>query len=154
MDAAADLLVGQVAEPAFHLVDPGGAGQGEVEVETGMFDEPVVDRRPLVGGQVVADQVHIELPSPPTGLAQRARIVLLAADGVSNTKTASRVWVSRPTVIGWQARYDTSGIGGLSDRPRSGRPHTLDHTQIVPATLKLPPAKLGVTHWSSRLSAK
>jgi DNA-binding CsgD family transcriptional regulator len=33
------------------------------------------------------------------GLAQRARIVLLAADGVSNTEIAARVGVSRPTVI-------------------------------------------------------
>ena len=36
------------------------------------------------------------------GLAQRARIVLLAADGVSNTEIADRVGVSRPTVIGWR----------------------------------------------------
>ena len=33
------------------------------------------------------------------GLAQRARIVLLAADGMSNTEIADRVGVSRPTVI-------------------------------------------------------
>jgi len=33
------------------------------------------------------------------GLAQRARIVLLAADGVSNTDIAELVGVSRPTVI-------------------------------------------------------
>ncbi len=33
------------------------------------------------------------------GLAQRARIVLLAADGESNTAIAARVGVSRPTVI-------------------------------------------------------
>ena len=39
------------------------------------------------------------------GLAQRARIVLLAAAGVSNTEIAERVGVSRPTVIGWRNRY-------------------------------------------------
>jgi DNA-binding CsgD family transcriptional regulator len=37
--------------------------------------------------------------SAPAGLAQRARIVLLAADGVSNIEIASWVGVSRPTVI-------------------------------------------------------
>jgi hypothetical protein len=42
--------------------------------------------------------------------AQRARIVLLAADGVSNTEIAERTVVSRPTVIGWQARYEESGM--------------------------------------------
>ena len=35
------------------------------------------------------------------GLAQRARIVLLAADGVANTEIAERVGVSRPTVNAW-----------------------------------------------------
>jgi transposase len=85
------------------------------------------------------------------GLAQRARIVLLAADGVSNTEIAQLVGVSRPTVIEWRARYGRSGIAGLTDAPRSGRPRTLDHDRIVAETLRPPPKKLGVTHWSSRL---
>ena len=38
------------------------------------------------------------------GLAQRARIVLLAADGISNTGIAEAVGVSRPTVISWLDR--------------------------------------------------
>jgi len=88
------------------------------------------------------------------GAAQRARIVLLAADGVSNTEIAERTGVSRPTVIGWRARYEQSGMAGLVDRPRSGRPRDLNHGDIVAATLAPPPAKLGVTHWSSRLLAK
>jgi DNA-binding NarL/FixJ family response regulator len=46
------------------------------------------------------------------GLAQRARIVLLAADGVSNTEIADRVGVSRPTVIGWRNRYVSLGGEG------------------------------------------
>lgn len=44
------------------------------------------------------------------GLAQRARIVLLAADGVSNTKIADKVGTTRTTVIAWRARYDEAGI--------------------------------------------
>jgi transposase len=87
------------------------------------------------------------------GLAQRARIVLLAADGVSNTEIAARVGVSRPTVISWRARYARSGIAGLADQPRPGRPRTIDHDQIIAATLRPPPKRLGVTHWSSRLLA-
>ena len=88
------------------------------------------------------------------GAAQRARIVLLAADGVSNTEIAERTGVSRPTVIGWRSRYERSGMAGLVDRARSGRPRELDHGEIVSATLAPPPAKLGVTHWSSRLLGK
>ena len=88
------------------------------------------------------------------GLAQRARIVLLAADGVSNTEIAERAGVSRPTVIGWRQRYRDSGVGGLSDQARAGRPRVVDHRRIVAATVKPPPKKLGVTRWSSRLLAK
>ncbi|HEY7050764.1 MAG TPA: IS630 family transposase, partial [Mycobacterium sp.] len=88
------------------------------------------------------------------GLAQRARIVLLAADGVSNTEIAARVGVSRQTVVSWRARYSRSGIAGLSDEPRPGRPRTIDHEAIITETLKPPPKRLGVTHWSSRLLAR
>jgi transposase len=85
------------------------------------------------------------------GLAQRARIVLLAADGESNTAIAAKVGVSRPTVIDWRNRYAEQGISGLNDDPRSGRPRTIDHRQIVAVTLERPPKRYGVTHWSSRL---
>jgi hypothetical protein len=44
-----------------------------------------------------------------SGLAQRARIVLLAADGMNNTEIAARVGVSRPTVIGWRKRMSGAG---------------------------------------------
>jgi transposase len=87
------------------------------------------------------------------GLAQRARIVLLAADGVSHTEIAELAGVSRPTVISWRQRYERSGLRGLEDQPRSGRPRRIDHDRIISATLRPPPPSLGVTHWSSRLLA-
>jgi transposase len=87
------------------------------------------------------------------GLAQRARIVLLAADGMSNTEIAERVGASRPTVISWRGRYASSGLKGLGDEQRSGRPRTVDRARILAATLTPPPARLGITHWSSRLLA-
>ena len=43
------------------------------------------------------------------GLAQRARIVLLAAEGLPNAEIARRVGVSRPTVVAWRNRYDRAG---------------------------------------------
>jgi transposase len=73
------------------------------------------------------------------GLAQRARIVLLAADGEANVAIAERVGVSRPTVIGWRNRYAADGLAGLEDDPRSGRPRTIDHAGIVAVTLAPPP---------------
>src|SRR5450756_1573618 len=69
------------------------------------------------------------------GLAQRARIVLLAADGESNTAIADKVGVSRPTVIGWRSRYHDKGITGLDDEERSGRPRIIDHRRVVSVTL-------------------
>jgi transposase len=87
------------------------------------------------------------------GLAQRARIVLLAADGVSHTEIAELAGVSRPTVISWRQRYERSGLRGLEDQPRSGRPRRIDRDRIITATLRPPPKSLRVTHWSSRLLA-
>jgi transposase len=92
--------------------------------------------------------------SIPAGLAQRARIVLLAADGVGTNEIVARVGVSKPTVIGWKKRYAAEGLGGLEDRPKPGRPRTVDELAIVQATLEPPPQRLGVTHWSTRLLAE
>jgi DNA-binding NarL/FixJ family response regulator len=50
------------------------------------------------------------------GLAQRARIVLLAAQGLPNAEIARRVGMTRPTVILWRNR-----CGGWGD-PGAGRP--------------------------------
>ncbi len=91
------------------------------------------------------------------GLASRARIVLLAADGLPNAEIARRTGTSRPTVVDWRARYDLGGIGALQDQPRSGRPPKIDEIDVVVATLAddgRPPAHLGVTHWSARLLAQ
>jgi transposase len=92
-------------------------------------------------------------PSMPAGLVQRARIVLLAADGVPVKDVVERVGVSKPTVIGWKKRYAAEGIGGLEDRPKPGRRKRVDEVAVVLATLEPPPQRLGVTHWSSRLLA-
>jgi transposase len=92
-------------------------------------------------------------PSLPGGLAQRARIVLLAGEGVGTNEIVHPVGVSKPTVIGWKKRYAAEGVAGLEDRPKPGRPARVDEVAVVLATLEPPPEKLGVTHWSSRLLA-
>ncbi|HEX3426792.1 MAG TPA: IS630 family transposase [Acidimicrobiales bacterium] len=87
------------------------------------------------------------------GLAQRARIVLLAGDGLGSGEIVERVGVSKPTVIAWKRRYAEGGIAALDDRARSGRPKVLNEIEVVLATLDPPPEYLGVTHWSSRVLA-
>jgi transposase len=91
------------------------------------------------------------MPSMQAGLAQRARIVLLADEGVGTNEIVHRVGVSKPTVIAWKKRYAADGIAGLQDLPKPGRPAQIDEVAVVLATLEAPPATLGVTHWSSRL---
>ncbi len=108
-------------------------------------DVPAEDRKVL--------ESWTRSPSMRAGLAQRARIVLLAADGVPVKDIVDRVGVSKPTVIGWKKRYAAEGLGGLEDRPKPGRPATVDEVAVVLATLEPPPERLGVTHWSSRLLA-
>jgi transposase len=89
----------------------------------------------------------------PAGLAVRARIVLAAADGESNTSIAGRLGITRQTVVSWRARYVAGGLRALEDRSRSGRPRVVDPLEVVVATMQGPPKRLGITHWSSRLLA-
>ncbi len=98
-------------------------------------------------------QEWVRASSVSAGAAQRARILLLAADGESNAEISRLVGVSLPTVRSWRDRYLVRGLAGLADRPRSGRPAVHDENAVIAATLEPPPAKLGVTHWSARLLA-
>ena len=52
------------------------------------------------------------------GLAQRARIVLLAGGGAATNEIVRRTGASKPTVLLWKKRYAAEGIGGLEDRLR------------------------------------
>jgi len=54
------------------------------------------------------------------GLARRARIILLASEGVPLDRIAQRLDVVRM----WGDRYRVGGLAGLQDRPRPGRPRT------------------------------
>ncbi len=60
VDTTADELVGEEPEPPLDLVEPGRAGRGEVQVDTGMPSQPGFDRRGLAGGVVVADHVNVQ----------------------------------------------------------------------------------------------
>nr|WP_298591590.1 helix-turn-helix domain-containing protein [uncultured Kocuria sp.] len=92
--------------------------------------------------------------SVPAGLSHRALIAMLPSDGTSNTNIAEKVGATRTTVIAWRYCYTETGIEGLADHDRSGRPWRIDHPAIVAATLQSPPKKLGVAgagrpRWSS-----
>ena len=92
----------------------------------------------------------------PQSVAKRARIVLAAADGESNSAIASRLGVSRPTVIQWRERFAAGGPAALAETlPGRGRRPSISSekvNQIVEATLHTTPP--GATHWSCRSMAK
>jgi len=80
---------------------------------------------------------------------RRARIVLLAADGVGNHEIARRLEISRGQVIAWRNRFAEGGVAAIeSDLPRSGRKPTIDAAEIVRLTTQTTPE--GATHWSTR----
>ena len=89
----------------------------------------------------------------PVGAGDAGQDRAPCLEGTSNTEIARRLELSRQTVVTWRGRYRSAGLAGLEDRPRSGRPGTVDEAEVVVRTLEGPPEKLGVTHWSSRLLA-
>ena len=108
-----------------------------------------------------ADRVKLERRARDLGagarVAERARIVLLAADGLTGPQIAERVGCTEPTVVKWRRQYAADGLAGLEDAPRPGGPRTVltDEaiSEILSATVTPPPQALraaGVTHWSSR----
>ena len=58
------------------------------------------------------------------GLVRRARMVLLAGDGMPLDRVARTLGADRTIVRTWIDRYRAGGLAALQDRPRSGRPRT------------------------------
>jgi DNA-directed RNA polymerase specialized sigma24 family protein len=52
----------------------------------------------------------------------RAKAILYAGDGMSNTEIAARLDQSRQAVSEWRKRFCQEGVQGLEERPRPGRP--------------------------------
>jgi transposase len=87
---------------------------------------------------------------------QRARVLLMAADGAPNTRIGAAAGVSPTTVKAWRERFAQEGLKGLGG-VRSGRgrkPQISDEkvAEIVRATLHDAPP--GETHWSCRTMAR
>ena len=60
-------------------------------------------------------------------MVERARIVLLAGDGVAPAAIAERVGCHLVTAKKWRRRYEAQGLEGLRDAPRPGGPLIHDH---------------------------
>ncbi len=87
-------------------------------------------------------------------LALRARIVLLAAEGRTNTEIAEELGVARNTVAKWRSRFAEHRLDGLTDEPRPGQPRKISDAvveEVIVKTLETTPKD--ATHWSTRSMA-
>ena len=53
---------------------------------------------------------------------QRAKMILLAAQGIDNDEIARRLETRREVVWQWRKRFYEKRLAGLEERPRPGRP--------------------------------
>ncbi len=89
------------------------------------------------------------------GLARRARIVLLAAEGLENKAISTRLGADPNTVGKWRRRFAERRLDGLYDAPRPGAPRRIGDdaiTETIRRTLEETPAD--ATHWSLRSMAR
>lgn len=96
-------------------------------------------------------EAWVRRPKTAQRLALRARIVLAAATGQSNTTAAADLRVTLPTVGKWRPRFLDRRPDGLTDDPRPGPPRTITDAHVedvVTRTLESKPAN--ATHWSTR----
>ena len=85
-------------------------------------------------------------------LAQRARIVLLAADAMQNKDIAEQLGIGRVQVARWRERYLECGLQGIErDLPRGAPPVKVDVARLVELTTQTTPE--AATHWSTRKMA-
>ena len=85
-------------------------------------------------------------------LSQRARMVLLAAEGMQNKDIALKLGVGRMQVARWRDRYAQSRLSGIErDLPRGAPPVKVDVARLIELTTQSQPE--AATHWSTRTMA-
>lgn len=93
--------------------------------------------------------------SLPHGLVRRAELILLAAGGWPNAAIGAALGLSSATVGKWRKRFLESGIEGLYDEWRPGRPRTLTNERVAEVVFKTLESKpKDETHWSVRAMAE
>jgi putative transposase len=116
--------------------------------------------RPKAGLVLSADE-HAQLSalaasrSLPHAMVARAKLVLWAAQGESNSAIAQRLNWSMPTVGKWRQRFVKQRVAGLYDELRTGRPRTYGDEQVaalINRVLRSQPQH--ATHWSVRSVAQ
>jgi transposase len=96
-------------------------------------------------------RVHARTGSQQDAL--RARIVLLAAEGLDTTAIAGTLGVARGTARSWRARFVAQGLAGLVDRPHHPPPRAYGpdtQARIVVLACQAPAdlGWVGQSHWT------
>lgn len=89
------------------------------------------------------------------GVAFRARVILLCAQGLPGIQICRKLRTTHVTVCRWRKRFLAGGTEALYDEPKPGAPRKISDDrieQIVVKTLESRPKE--ATHWSTRLMAK
>ena len=91
----------------------------------------------------------------PRALAERAQIILLAAQGLPNDAIAEQLRFRRARVSKWRRRFAAQRCAGLSDAPRPGQPvkYGAELEQRLLAQLDTPPPR-GYATWNGRRLAQ
>jgi len=94
--------------------------------------------------------------SLPARVVERARVVLLAADGLENKQIARRMRMTPEKAARWRKRFLEGGIAALEkDAPRPGRTPTItDRRGKRGGEMTLHQKPAHATHWSTRTMAR
>lgn len=87
--------------------------------------------------------------------SQRAHMILLLDEGLSNVAIAARLHTRAATVSKWRRRFAEHGLEGIYDLPRAGQPPKYDaRTDKRVLSLLDEDAPSGYSQWNGRLIAE
>ena len=105
----------------------------------------------LTDGEREALQNWVRRPKSAQALASRARMILLCAEGNTNTAVAGKLHVRIQTVCKWRQRFVARRLDGLLDEPRPGTPRKVSDAEVERVlTMTLESVPKDATHWSTR----
>lgn len=109
----------------------------------------------ITDGQREVLEALLRSQTAPVRQVRRAQVLLLAADGVSNTEIAERCDTTRATILAWRKHFEVHGLVKFGEvaKGRGVKPSISQDTiaEIVRLTTQTRPE--GATHWSVRTMA-
>src|SRR3954469_23228740 len=115
---------------------------------------PVAALIELTAGEREQLEAWTRRPSSAQALALRARIVLLASEGLKNTEIAARLGIRHASASKWRNRFAEHRLDGLTDEPRPGQSRKISDAKVEEVIVKtLESTPKDATQWSTRSMA-